>query len=71
MEKPEAFDVLVVGAGAAGIGVGAVLKELGLENFAILDTAPPANKLNIPRRDLWLSDIRPFKACASIPGRGT
>jgi glycerol-3-phosphate dehydrogenase len=37
MEKPEAFDVIVVGAGAAGIGVGAVLKELGLENFAILE----------------------------------
>jgi hypothetical protein len=39
--------------------------------IAILDTAPPANRLNIPRSDLWLSDIRPFKACASIPGRGT
>lgn len=26
MEKPEAFDVIVVGAGAAGIGVGVVLK---------------------------------------------
>ncbi|HIK56404.1 MAG TPA: NAD(P)-binding domain-containing protein [Synechococcales cyanobacterium M55_K2018_004] len=37
MEKPEAFDVIVVGAGAAGIGVGAVLKDLGLENFAILE----------------------------------
>ena len=37
MEKPEAFDVLVVGAGAAGIGMGAVLKDLGLENFAILE----------------------------------
>jgi thioredoxin reductase len=37
MEKPEAFDVIVVGAGASGIGVGAVLKDLGLENFAILE----------------------------------
>ena len=37
MEKLEAFDVLVVGAGAAGIGVGVVLKDLGLENFAILE----------------------------------
>ncbi|WP_439344908.1 NAD(P)/FAD-dependent oxidoreductase [Vacuolonema iberomarrocanum] len=37
MEKPEAFDVLVVGAGAAGIGIGTVLKDLGLENFAILE----------------------------------
>ncbi|MGK7944301.1 MAG: NAD(P)/FAD-dependent oxidoreductase [Microcystaceae cyanobacterium] len=37
MEKPEMFDVLVVGAGAAGIGIGTVLTELGLENFAILE----------------------------------
>jgi putative flavoprotein involved in K+ transport len=37
MEKLEAFDVIVVGAGAAGIGVGVVLKDLGLENFAILE----------------------------------
>lgn len=37
MKKAEAFDVLVVGAGAAGIGVGVVLKDLGLENFAILE----------------------------------
>ena len=37
MKKPEAFDVLIVGAGAAGIGVGAILKDLGLENFAILE----------------------------------
>lgn len=37
MKKPEAFDIIVVGAGAAGIGVGVVLKDLGLENFAILE----------------------------------
>lgn len=37
MEKPEAFDAIVVGAGASGIGVGVVLKDLGLENFAILE----------------------------------
>ncbi|NJR62379.1 MAG: NAD(P)-binding domain-containing protein [Cyanobacteria bacterium CRU_2_1] len=35
MEKSEAFDVIV--AGASGIGVGVVLKDLGLENFAILE----------------------------------
>ena len=37
MEKPEAFDVIVVGAGAAGIGIGVVLNDLGLENVAILE----------------------------------
>jgi putative flavoprotein involved in K+ transport len=37
MEKPKVYDVIVVGAGAAGIGVGVVLKELGLDNFAILE----------------------------------
>lgn len=37
MEKPEEFDVIVVGADAAGIGIGVMLKDLGLENFAILE----------------------------------
>ena len=36
MEKSEAFDVIVVGAGAAGIGVGAVLKDLGVLDTFIL-----------------------------------
>ncbi|MEA5462391.1 NAD(P)/FAD-dependent oxidoreductase [Leptothoe sp. PORK10 BA2] len=31
------YDVVIVGAGAAGIGCGAVLKELGLEHFTILE----------------------------------
>ena len=31
------YDVVIVGAGAAGIGCGVVLKELGLERFTILD----------------------------------
>ena len=33
------FDVVVVGAGAAGIGFGATLRHLDIENFAILDRA--------------------------------
>jgi putative flavoprotein involved in K+ transport len=33
----EAFDVLVVGAGAAGLGVGVALKHAGISNFQILD----------------------------------
>ncbi|MGF1541158.1 MAG: NAD(P)/FAD-dependent oxidoreductase [Pleurocapsa sp.] len=31
------FNVVIVGAGAAGIGCGVVLKDLGIENFVILE----------------------------------
>ncbi|MFD1887746.1 NAD(P)/FAD-dependent oxidoreductase [Paenibacillus wenxiniae] len=31
------WDCLIIGAGAAGIGIGTVLKELGLHNYAILE----------------------------------
>ncbi|MEO0014236.1 MAG: hypothetical protein RLZZ535_2625 [Cyanobacteriota bacterium] len=31
------FEVIIVGAGAAGIGCGVVLKDLGIENFVILE----------------------------------
>ncbi|GAB5516471.1 NAD(P)/FAD-dependent oxidoreductase [Rhodopirellula baltica] len=31
------YDVIVIGAGAAGIGVGVALKHAGIENFRILD----------------------------------
>ena len=31
------FDVIIVGAGPAGIGMGVALQEIGLKNFAILD----------------------------------
>ncbi|MEL7511627.1 MAG: NAD(P)/FAD-dependent oxidoreductase [Cyanobacteria bacterium J06554_3] len=40
MSHPEtdpSYDVVIVGAGAAGIGCGVVLKELGLERFTMLD----------------------------------
>jgi putative flavoprotein involved in K+ transport len=37
MQKSETYDVVIVGAGAAGIGMGVVLRDLGLENFAILE----------------------------------
>ena len=33
------FDVVVVGAGAAGVGFGVTLRHLGIENFAILERA--------------------------------
>lgn len=35
--EEEVFDVLVVGAGAAGLGVGVALKHAGVTNFQILD----------------------------------
>ncbi|MEO0869345.1 MAG: NAD(P)/FAD-dependent oxidoreductase [Cyanobacteria bacterium J06642_11] len=40
MSQPKtdlSYDVVIVGAGAAGIGCGVVLKELGLERFTILE----------------------------------
>ncbi|NEZ65074.1 monooxygenase [Leptolyngbyaceae cyanobacterium CCMR0082] len=40
MSQPQtdlSYDVVIVGAGAAGIGCGVVLKELGLERFKILE----------------------------------
>jgi cation diffusion facilitator CzcD-associated flavoprotein CzcO len=33
----QSYDVVIVGAGAAGIGCGVVLKDLGLERFTILE----------------------------------
>ena len=35
--KNPKFDVVIVGAGPAGIGCGVVLKDLGIENFVILE----------------------------------
>ncbi|MEM9219846.1 MAG: NAD(P)/FAD-dependent oxidoreductase [Cyanobacteria bacterium P01_F01_bin.150] len=36
-QKKQSYDVVIVGAGAAGIGCGALLAELGLESFTILE----------------------------------
>jgi len=35
--QTSSFDVVIVGAGAAGVGCGVVLRDLGVEQFAILD----------------------------------
>ena len=35
--KHESLDVTMVGAGAAGVGVGAALADLGLDSYAILE----------------------------------
>jgi len=36
-KRNDLFEVVIVGAGAAGIGCGVVLKNLGIENFIILE----------------------------------
>jgi putative flavoprotein involved in K+ transport len=38
----EPFDVMVVGAGPAGLGIGVALKHAGISNFQILDRGRPA-----------------------------
>ena len=35
--KGDVYDVAVIGAGAAGVGVSVVLKHAGIENFVVLD----------------------------------
>ena len=35
--KHESLDVTIVGAGAAGVGIGAVLADLDLDSYAILE----------------------------------
>lgn len=37
MNSSQILDVVIVGAGAAGVGCGVVLKDLGLENYALLE----------------------------------
>lgn len=37
----EPFDVLFVGAGPAGLGVGVAIKHAGITNFQILDRGRP------------------------------
>ena len=45
------LDIVVVGAGAAGLGFGAALRDLGIENFVILDRAAVgASFLRWPRQ---------------------
>jgi len=51
MKGTNSFDVVIVGAGAAGIGFGVTLHHLGIDNFAILDRATVgASFLRWPRQ---------------------
>ena len=36
-KRARSFDIVVVGAGAAGLGLGVTLRDLGIRNFVILD----------------------------------
>ncbi|MGB0600548.1 MAG: NAD(P)-binding domain-containing protein, partial [Rubripirellula sp.] len=36
-DSQSVFDVIVIGAGAAGIGVSVALRHAGIENFAVVD----------------------------------
>ena len=50
------FDIVIVGAGAAGLGLGVTLRHLGIENFAILDrTAVGASFLRWPRQARFIT----------------
>ena len=50
------FDVVVVGAGAAGVGLGVTLRHLGIENFVILDRSDVgASFLRWPRQTRFIT----------------
>ena len=50
------FDVVIVGAGAAGLGLGVTLRHLGIENFAILDRgAIGASFLRWPQQSRFIT----------------
>ena len=50
------FDIVIVGAGAAGLGVGVTLRDLGIENFLILDRGPVgASFLRWPRQTRFIT----------------
>ena len=55
-EGARSFDVVIVGAGAAGIGFGVTLRHLGIESFAILDRAAVgASFLRWPRQARFIT----------------
>ena len=55
-EGARSFDVVIVGAGAAGIGFGVTLRHLGIENFAILERAGVgASFLEWPRQARFIT----------------
>ncbi|MYA12446.1 MAG: monooxygenase [Gemmatimonadetes bacterium] len=54
--RARSFDIVVVGAGAAGLGLGVTLRDLGIENFVILDrSAVGASFLRWPRQARFIT----------------
>ena len=50
------FDIVVVGAGAAGLGLGVTLRDLGIDDFVILDRAAVgASFLRWPRQTRFIT----------------
>ena len=55
-KKVRSFDIVIVGAGAAGLGLGVTLRDLGIENFVILDrSAIGASFLRWPRQTRFIT----------------
>ena len=55
-KRIRSFDIVIVGAGAAGLGMGVTLRDLGIENFVILDRAAVgASFLRWPRQARFIT----------------
>ena len=55
-KKALSFDIVVVGAGAAGLGFGVTLRDLGIESFVILErSAVGASFLRWPRQTRFIT----------------
>ena len=55
-KKARSYDIVIVGAGAAGLGLGVTLRDLGIENFVILDrSAVGASFLRWPRQTRFIT----------------
>lgn len=55
-EAPARFEVVIIGAGFAGLAMGRQLKQAGMENFAILDRADGVG-------GVWRANTYPGAAC--------
>ena len=54
--RARSFDIVVVGAGAAGVGLGVTLRDLGIENFVILERSiVGASFLRWPRQTRFIT----------------